>query len=183
MDVQYRNLEQTEHYWRRVVRQSYNVPVNALLGWHFLNSDKRLLHGDGREVVVGETLSLPHREKHANFPIVGNWGFHAGYTVRQAFVNVPYNNSADWLCLVWVRGKTQRALTLFCGAQRHCLAMLEFTPELIGLTNDYNFLRQAITRISQASPDKFHTPPLVDNMFHLMILSQMGLNIQLTKER
>jgi hypothetical protein len=67
------------------------VPV---LGWHFTNIEGTLSYGDGRQVVIGETLCVQG-------PIIAcHNGLHAGRTIAGAYMNffcMPNGPQEDYL--------------------------------------------------------------------------------------
>lgn len=83
------------------------------LGWHFLPADMKLEYGDGRLVVVGQTLSMNGRAK----PQCCSDGMHAAEKLTQAasFKKGPV------LCRVEVSGDIHTQYAKFCGRNRKVL--------------------------------------------------------------
>ena len=109
-DMNYKLITQIFH--------DYDIPEEAVLGWHFIQSDKRLRYGDNREVVVGETLTV------TGSPEVARWGLHAASSFKTAWRVRP--DDSFFVCFVWVRGWVGNGLRpgLFCGLERNCIAMV-----------------------------------------------------------
>lgn len=98
------------------LREHFNIPSDALIGWHLCNADATLGYGDGRQIVEGEILTVAGRP-----PKLCNFGLHASPTPRLAYRNC---RSFDRMALVWVREQIARDEQKFCGLERHTLRLL-----------------------------------------------------------
>lgn len=100
------------------IRLKYDVPEDAVLGWHFLNEYRRLRYGDNREVVVGESLTVK------GVPEVASWGLHVCTHLDTAYRMRP--NDSAFVCFVWIDGTIDKQINgVMCGQRRNCIAMLE----------------------------------------------------------
>lgn len=86
-----------------------------MIGYKFLPNDRKCRHGDGREVVVGETL------KTDKIPILCYGGFHASPTPLNALCYAPGSVAA----LVDIEGDIVNGANKFCGRRQTCLAIVD----------------------------------------------------------
>jgi hypothetical protein len=89
-------------------------------GWHFLPEDRRLAHGDGREVKVGETLVVEGP------PILCERGLHASKRALDALENAP----GPIVCRVRLGGEIVEDKTKACATERTVLWMADATRAL-----------------------------------------------------
>lgn len=93
---------------------------SKILAWHFLPADGCLAHGDGRRVVVGETLSVDP-------PLVFcERGLHASSRPGRAFRYM----SGFLLCRVELCGAVLQDGDKFCAEHRRVIAMADVTAAL-----------------------------------------------------
>ena len=97
------------------------TPDEGLLAWHFLPADRRLTHGDGRRVEVGQTLQMPD---HLIAP--GHRGFHASRQARAALVVAP----GPVVCRVRMTGRWIQEVNQVVASRRTVLWMADATPAL-----------------------------------------------------
>lgn len=130
--------------------------TNTKLGWHFLPASRTLEYGDGRKVVVGQTLSIPSYDT----PSCCHKGMHASVRPSDA---ATYNRGPV-LCRVEVSGDIDTEHDKFCGRNRKVLWMKEMTAKDVegilkaaGETYDPysgNFMRQLGRHGENAKLDK-----------------------------
>jgi hypothetical protein len=96
--------------------------VGEWIGWHFLRSDRRLGYGDGRLVVVGETLKLPGGVK----PVLCESGFHASRKATGALYYAP----GDIVCRVRLSGVIVEGDDKAVASERTVLALADATATL-----------------------------------------------------
>jgi len=80
------------------------------VGFHFSNLAGTLANGDGRKIVLGETLSVE------GSPELCSFGLHWSEQVRQA---LKYGNARLWLVEGW--GDVQRGDDKYCGTHRKAI--------------------------------------------------------------
>ncbi len=116
------------------LRAKFTIPETARIGWHFCNADATLGYGDGRNIVVGETLEVTGR------PQVCLHGLHASPSIAHAR---NYQPCIARLALVWVDGDMDSENDKFCGLQRCTLAMLS-VEQTAALDAEYEAARAAL---------------------------------------
>ncbi len=89
-----------------------------IFGWHFLPTDRRLTHGDGRKVIAGQTLSVECT------PECTEAGLHSAPTVSDA---VQPHASGPILCRVASWGEIDEEDDMLSAKNRHVLWTLDAT--------------------------------------------------------
>ena len=108
-----------------------------LLGWHFVREDRRLGYGDGREVKMGETLTVEG-------PLVMcEWGLHASVRAIDACRYAP----GPIACRVRLSGEVLQPTTgghsdKVCATERTVIAMVDATDLLRDFIRDTLVFRQ-----------------------------------------
>lgn len=88
----------------------------SVLAWHFLPQDRRLTHGDGRLVEVGQTLTMPKED----LPLAyRGHGLHASVMPLEALKHAP----GPILCRVAMAGEIQSKGPIIVASQRRILHM------------------------------------------------------------
>lgn len=127
-------------------------------GWHFLPSDCRLTHDDGRSVVVGETLGIPEDK----YPRPREYGMHACVDASDALIHA----AGLILCRVRLTGDIVNDNEVYCARNRTVLAMadatetlIRFAEECISLVPDGFLIRDHLRGIIEGS-GWYHDLPL-----------------------
>lgn len=168
--------------WQKVARAVFEIPQDAIIGWHFVDRTKTLGYGDGRPVVVGETLSLdndldfPQRS-----PRCCKWGLHAGTNALEAYNSLAlHHNDGKYISLVWVKGKIHNEGFKFCGLRRHCLAMRPNDSIVRGLMQDYFAARDdLLSNDNYEVRNYLQTIAPAENVLHIALLSLLGIEVNL----
>ena len=91
-----------------------------ILAWHFCTADRRLGYDDGREIVVGQTLSVKgHLE-------LCKCGLHGSIRARDALRYAP----GPIICRTRHGGDILRGDNKLCSSERTVIAMADATDEL-----------------------------------------------------
>lgn len=95
-------------------------PNQVIAAWHFLPSDRRLNHGDGRLAIAGETLSVEGPIRLCSF------GLHACFNLLDAISYAP----GTFVCRVEVWGDVRQWDDMCCGRHRKVLWMADASARL-----------------------------------------------------
>jgi len=113
---------------------------DTFLGWHFARSDGCLGYGDGRKIIVGETLTVDCD------PVLCESGLHAAEGAIDALTYA----AGPIICRVRLGGRIVRGVDKAAGTSRTCLAMADATVVL----HEFACLcaEQALARVANPDP-------------------------------
>lgn len=115
-------------------------PVHgAAWGWHFLPEDRRLTHGDGRAVTVGQTLTCP-------LATMAGAGLHASPRALDALSCAP----GPVVCWVKLSGTVYGDATRLVATERTVLAMADATAVLHRVAVDW--ARELLDGLGEIDP-------------------------------
>lgn len=108
----------------------------TVIGWHFLREDRRLGYGDGREVKVGEALTV-------DGPLVlCERGLHASPRAIDALQYAPGPIACRVRLSGEVLGPTDEHVDKACATERTVIAMIDATDVLREFVRDTLVVRQ-----------------------------------------
>ena len=115
--------------------------MTDVYGWHFVAADRRLRFEDGREVVVGETLTMDGPQRGHSL-VMCKWGLHASPRATDALGYAP----GPVACYVRLSGEvlepTAEHPDKMCATERTVLAMVDATDLLREFIRDTLVYRQ-----------------------------------------